>query len=167
MTMKKDGIQTRNRKLSAKSKKKRGTVVDFFSPFDPKPFSAAAYSGMASSYLTNPMSQYYAAGAAMHGQMTSQFAAAAATGMYSPSPSSLAAASAGTLLPPSSMSAAAVHAAGSSAFGLHGSSTTATAAEAALDSCPPPPQPQPPPSGPTAPAGPPLPAPAAHSMAMT
>ena len=63
----------RNRKLSAKSKKKRGTVVDFFSPFGDasKPFSAysAAAAGMAaSSYLTNPMSQYYAAGAAMHEQ---------------------------------------------------------------------------------------------------
>ena len=28
--MKKDGIQTRNRKLSAKSKKKRGGMADFF-----------------------------------------------------------------------------------------------------------------------------------------
>ena len=63
----------RNRKLSAKSKKKRGTVVDFFSPFGcdaSKPFSAYSAAGMhaASSYLTNPMSQYYAAGAAMHEQ---------------------------------------------------------------------------------------------------
>ena len=61
----------RNRKLSAKSKKKRGTVVDFFSPFGDasKPFSAYSAAGMAaSSYLTNPMSQYYAAGAAMHEQ---------------------------------------------------------------------------------------------------
>lgn len=39
LTMKKDGIQTRNRKLSAKSKKKRGSVMDFFSPFD-KPFAS-------------------------------------------------------------------------------------------------------------------------------
>ena len=30
MTMKKDGIQTRNRKLSAKSKKKRAGMADFF-----------------------------------------------------------------------------------------------------------------------------------------
>ena len=44
--MKKDGIQTRNRKLSAKSKKKRGSVVDFFSPFDPKSFSYGGMSGM-------------------------------------------------------------------------------------------------------------------------
>lgn len=59
LTMKKDGIQTRNRKLSAKSKKKRGSMVDFFSPFDTKSFSA--YGGMAgtSSYLASPMSQYY------------------------------------------------------------------------------------------------------------
>lgn len=112
MTMKKDGIQTRNRKLSAKSKKKRGTVVDFFSPFGcdaSKPFSAYSAAGMhaASSYLTNPMSQYYAAGAAMHEQMTSQFAAAA-SGMYSTS--TLAA---GSLLPPTSAGPS------SNAFGLH------------------------------------------------
>ena len=44
--MKKDGIQTRNRKLSAKSKKKRGSVVDFFSPFDAKSFSYGGMSGM-------------------------------------------------------------------------------------------------------------------------
>ena len=50
--MKKDGIQTRNRKLSAKSKKKRGSMVDFFAPFDSKSFSA--YGGMAGkSYLLN------------------------------------------------------------------------------------------------------------------
>ena len=47
--MKKDGIQTRNRKLASKGKKKRGSVVDFFSPFvninsDRLPF--AAYSNM-------------------------------------------------------------------------------------------------------------------------
>ena len=65
LTMKKDGIQTRNRKLSAKSKKKRGSVVDFFAPFDSRSFSAygsmAAHmgGGGASSYLANPMSQYY------------------------------------------------------------------------------------------------------------
>ena len=45
IAMKKDGIQTRNRKLSAKSKKKRGSMVDFFAPFDSKSFSA--YGGMA------------------------------------------------------------------------------------------------------------------------
>ena len=45
--MKKDGIQTRNRKLSAKSKKKRGSVVDFFSPFDAKSFSYGGMGGLA------------------------------------------------------------------------------------------------------------------------
>ena len=72
--MKKDGIQTRNRKLSAKSKKKRGSMVDFFAPFDTKSFSA--YGGMAgtSSYLTSPMSQYYGTSPAM---AASQFMSAA------------------------------------------------------------------------------------------
>ena len=62
--MKKDGIQTRNRKLAAKAKKKR--MHDFFKPLDPR-FSA--YTGMhgTSSYLTNPMSQYYG----QMGQMSS------------------------------------------------------------------------------------------------
>ena len=44
--MKKDGIQTRNRKLSAKSKKKRGSVVDFFSPFEAKSFSYGGMGGL-------------------------------------------------------------------------------------------------------------------------
>ena len=101
MTMKKDGIQTRNRKLASKGKKKRGSVVDFFSPFvnatsDRLPFAAAAYNtssgshyggisgpgtGHGGSYsrygdLTNTaaMTQYYSG---MAGQMTSQFMAAA------------------------------------------------------------------------------------------
>lgn len=69
--MKKDGIQTRNRKLSAKSKKKRGSMVDFFAPFDSKSFSAY---GATSSYLSNPMSQYYGTPASM---AASQFMAAA------------------------------------------------------------------------------------------
>lgn len=63
--MKKDGIQTRNRKLAAKAKKKR--MHDFFKPLDPR-FSA--YSGMhgsSASYLTSPMSQYYG----QMGQMSS------------------------------------------------------------------------------------------------
>ena len=98
--MKKDGIQTRNRKLASKGKKKRGSVVDFFSPFvnatsDRLPFAAAAYNNISSSSnshyggltghgsggsysrygdLTN-MSQYYSG---MAGQMTSQFMVAAA-----------------------------------------------------------------------------------------
>merc|ERR1719245_1604179 len=63
MTMKKDGIQTRNRKLATKAKKRRPGMHDFFKPFDSR-FSAM-YSSMGSSYLaaaaaTNPMSQYYA-----------------------------------------------------------------------------------------------------------
>ena len=61
MTMKKDGIQTRNRKLSAKSKKKRGTVMDFFtSPFDTKPFGFGSHMGPMGGHLT-PMSSYYGA----------------------------------------------------------------------------------------------------------
>lgn len=82
--MKKDGIQTRNRKLSAKSKKKRGSMVDFFAPFDTKSFSA--YGGMpghhaASSYLTNPMSQYYGTSSAM--QAATSFMSASPTSMAS------------------------------------------------------------------------------------
>ena len=103
--MKKDGIQTRNRKLASKGKKKRGSVVDFFSPFvnatsDRLPFAAAAYNNL-SNTSTSPyggistpangpggsysrygdlsntaaMTQYYSG---MAGQMTSQFMAAAA-----------------------------------------------------------------------------------------
>merc|ERR1719228_90837 len=66
LTMKKDGIQTRNRKLSAKSKKKRGSVMDFFSPFDTKPFATfGSHMGGMSSHLGSPMSSYY--GASMSG----------------------------------------------------------------------------------------------------
>ena len=62
LTMKKDGIQTRNRKLSAKSKKKRGTVMDFFaSPFDTKPFGFSSHMGGMSGHIGNPMSSYYGA----------------------------------------------------------------------------------------------------------
>ena len=104
MTMKKDGIQTRNRKLAAKGKKKRGSVVDFFSPFvnaatDKFPFTTAynnisavsnshygsglsatsptgggGYSRYGDLANTAAMSQYYSG---MAGQMTSQFMAAA------------------------------------------------------------------------------------------
>eukprot|EP00095_Tigriopus_kingsejongensis_P000705 maker-scaffold58_size443543-snap-gene-3.21 protein:Tk00705 transcript:maker-scaffold58_size443543-snap-gene-3.21-mRNA-1 annotation:"endothelial transcription factor gata-" len=74
LTMKKDGIQTRNRKLSAKSKKKRGTVEDFF-----KPNQFSAYGS--SSYFANPMSQYYSMGQmSAAAQFSSPMAAAA--GMY-------------------------------------------------------------------------------------
>jgi hypothetical protein len=74
MTMKKDGIQTRNRKLSAKSKKKRGSVVDFFSPFDAKSFSYGGMSALSAmggggssgstGYLGSSMTQYYGSGMA-------------------------------------------------------------------------------------------------------
>ena len=66
--MKKDGIQTRNRKLAAKAKKRR--MHDFFKPLDPRfgayggmggmGVSSFGY-GMGASVATNPMSQYYAA----------------------------------------------------------------------------------------------------------
>jgi len=79
LTMKKDGIQTRNRKLSAKSKKKRGSMVDFFAPFDSK-FSAYGSMAGTSSYLTNPMSQYYGASPAM---AATQFMSASPASMYS------------------------------------------------------------------------------------
>ena len=80
--MKKDGIQTRNRKLSAKGKKKRGSMVDFFAPFDTK-FSA--YGGMAgtSSYLTNPMSQYYGTSPMAASQFMSASPTSMAASMYS------------------------------------------------------------------------------------
>ena len=60
--MKKDGIQTRNRKLATKAKRRKSFMHDFFrSSFD----SRFMYSNMGPSYLaaaaaTNPMSQYYA-----------------------------------------------------------------------------------------------------------
>ena len=103
--MKKDGIQTRNRKLASKGKKKRGSVVDFFSPLmdvasNRLPFAAAAYNNLSTSSNPNyneipapgnvpgnsysrygdlsntaAMTQYYSG---MAGQMTSQFMAAAA-----------------------------------------------------------------------------------------
>ena len=99
--MKKDGIQTRNRKLATKAKKRRPGMHDFFKPFDSR-FSAM-YSTMGSSYLaaaaaTNPMSQYYAGqmsamqpfmgtAAASHLDMT-HAVTAAAHHSSSPSPSS-------------------------------------------------------------------------------
>ena len=82
LTMKKDGIQTRNRKLSAKSKKKRGSVMDFFSPFDTKPFATfGSHMGAMSSHLTNPMSSYYGAGMSSMSSLSSQFGMSAAS-MY-------------------------------------------------------------------------------------
>ncbi|XP_059091620.1 GATA-binding factor C-like isoform X2 [Tigriopus californicus] len=66
ITLKKDGIQTRNRKLASKSKKKR--MADFFKPLDSR-FSAYAGMSAGSGYFANPMTQYYG----QMGQMGSQF----------------------------------------------------------------------------------------------
>ena len=99
--MKKDGIQTRNRKLATKAKRRKSFMHDFFrSSFD----SRFMYSNMGPSYLaaaaaSNPMSQYYAGqmsamqpfmgtAAASHLDMTHHAAAAAAHISSSPSPSS-------------------------------------------------------------------------------
>ena len=100
--MKKDGIQTRNRKLATKAKRRKSFMHDFFrSSFD----SRFMYSNMGPSYLaaaaaSNPMSQYYAGqmsamqpfmgtAAASHLDMTHHAAAAAAAhNSSSPSPSS-------------------------------------------------------------------------------
>merc|ERR1719150_486926 len=49
-------------------------MVDFFSPFDTKSFSAYGGMGGTSSYLTSPMSQYYGTSPAM---AASQFMSAA------------------------------------------------------------------------------------------
>ena len=109
LTMKKDGFQTRNRKLSAKSKKKRGSVIDFFSPFDPsgsgKHFSAAAAAYGSSNYLTSPMTQYYGS------QFTGMYAPAAGGG-HSFQPGAAAAASSFGALGPSAATVAAVAALG-------------------------------------------------------
>jgi len=75
MTMKKDGIQTRNRKLAARAKKKR--INDFFKPFDHRFGSYAGGMGGAGGYLSNPMTQYYGA------QMGHQFMSSAMGSMGS------------------------------------------------------------------------------------
>ena len=60
LTMKKDGIQTRNRKLSAKSKKKRAGMADFFRLGHDGRWGMGMGMGMGSGYsFTNPMSGYY------------------------------------------------------------------------------------------------------------
>ena len=101
--MKKDGIQTRNRKLSAKSKKKRGSVMmDFFSPFD-KPFGTFRYNfhvwepnlilkyfsphmtGMSSHPLGSPMSSYYSAGMSSMPGLSPNFGMPVSMSMYSAS----------------------------------------------------------------------------------
>ena len=56
--MKKDGIQTRNRKLSAKSKKKRAGMADFFRTGLDGRWGMGM--GMGSGYsFASPMSGYY------------------------------------------------------------------------------------------------------------
>ena len=58
--MKKDGIQTRNRKLSAKSKKKRAGMADFFRTGLDGRWGMGMGMGMGSGYsFTSPMSGYY------------------------------------------------------------------------------------------------------------
>jgi hypothetical protein len=79
ITLKKDGIQTRNRKLAAKAKKRRhGMMHDFLRPLDSHSFSAAYQQAMGSTgYLgaaAGSMSQYYASNFGHPAPMTSQFA---------------------------------------------------------------------------------------------
>ena len=58
--MKKDGIQTRNRKLSAKSKKKRAGMADFFGRGLDGRWAMGMGMGMGSGYsFASPMSGYY------------------------------------------------------------------------------------------------------------
>ena len=58
--MKKDGIQTRNRKLSAKSKKKRSGMADFFRTGLDGRWGMGMGMGMGSGYsFASPMSGYY------------------------------------------------------------------------------------------------------------
>ena len=97
--MKKDGIQTRNRKLATKAKRRKSFMHDFFrSSFD----SRFMYSNMGPSYLaaaaaSNPMSQYYAGqmsamqpfmGSATTSPLDMSHAAAAVHSSSSPSHSS-------------------------------------------------------------------------------
>lgn len=73
LTMKKDGIQTRNRKLSAKSKKKRAGMADFFRTGLDGRWGMGMGMGMGSGYsFASPMSGYYHQMSPMSG-MTSQF----------------------------------------------------------------------------------------------
>jgi len=92
LTMKKDGIQTRNRKLSAKSKKKRGSVMEGWFAFD-KPFgSLSSHMGsMGTHPLSSPMSSYYSAGmgAAMPGLSPNFGMPVSMSSMYSAGSSSM------------------------------------------------------------------------------
>ena len=85
--MKKEGIQTRNRKLANKAKKKRGSVVDFFAPFEksyysPMTASAGAAAAASAGYLANQMSQYYSTAAATQFMTDAAFAASTAYGNH-------------------------------------------------------------------------------------
>jgi len=77
VTLKKDGIQTRNRKLSAKSKKKKSGMADFFRSgldggYGGFPGGMGMGMGSMSGHLSSPMSGYYPQMSGMSG-MTSQF----------------------------------------------------------------------------------------------
>ena len=75
VTLKKDGIQTRNRKLSAKSKKRKSGMCDFFrTGLDGRYGGFPGGMGMSgmSHSLSTPMSGYYPQMSPMSG-MTSQF----------------------------------------------------------------------------------------------
>ncbi len=125
LTMKKDGIQTRNRKLSAKSKKKRtGSVVDFFSPF-----GDAAANAVNKSYYSSMggyMSQYYGMGMTNVAGQNGQFGSLGATGG-----SSQAAAAAMYAAPGTGLAGLQTTATASSAASPLLSSTSATSAAAA------------------------------------
>ena len=56
--MKKDGIQTRNRKLATKAKKRRPGMQDFFKPF-PVPMYGSNYLASVAAAGGAPMTQYY------------------------------------------------------------------------------------------------------------
>lgn len=128
MTMKKDGIQTRNRKLATKSKKRRGGMHDFFKPYDSRFAMYGTAAGMGSGYLSNTMSQYY-------GQIPSFMAAAASApvamqamggsmlGVATSSPSSMGGAglNLSSPSPSSSLSSSVGNFFGSSAGNGHGS----------------------------------------------
>jgi len=87
LTMKKDGIQTRNRKLSAKSKKKRAGMADFFRTGLDGRWGMGMGMGMGSGYsFTSPMSGYYHQMSPMSSQFMSH------SSMYMGSMSSMAAA---------------------------------------------------------------------------
>lgn len=85
VTLKKDGIQTRNRKLSAKSKKKKSGMSDFFrSGLDARYGGFPGSMGMSgmSPGFSSPMSGYYSQMSPMSG-MSSQYMGAIPSSMQS------------------------------------------------------------------------------------